>query len=250
MKRLFLVVGGAAAVAGMVALARRRPAPPRRRLIVVPPQVPAARPEVDRSASRTRNRSRRRSFSIRNVLLTLVVLGAAGAAAGFGSYSAFSATTSNSGNAFSSGTVIIGDNDSNSALLSLSGAKPADSSTGCIKVTYTGSLAAVVHLYGSVSGSLGQYLTLTVTRGTNSSAFSSCAGFSADASDYFGYGAGVIYSGNLSAFASTYAAGIVDPTSWATNDAHSYKFVVTVQDNNSAQGLTANASFTWEARNS
>jgi hypothetical protein len=166
-----------------------------------------------------------------------------------GSYSAFSSTTTNTGDAFSSGTVAISDNDSNGAMLSLSNAKPGDSSTGCIKVTYTGSLAAAVHLYGTVTGSLGQYLTLTVTRGTNSSGFSSCAAFSADATDYIGSGAGVIYNGNLSSFPSTYAAGLVDPTSWSTNDAHSYKFVVTVQDNNSAQGLTSTASFTWEARN-
>ena len=57
-------------------------------------------------------------------------------------------------------------------------------------------------------------------------------------------------SGNLSAFPADYATGTVDPTaSWATNEAHSYKFVVTVQDNNSAQGSNCTAGFTWEARN-
>jgi hypothetical protein len=189
-------------------------------------------------------------MSPRKVLLTCVVVGIAGAIAGIGTYSAFSGTTGNAGNSFTSGTVTLGDNDGGSALLSLAAAKPGDASTGCIKVTYTGSLAAGIRLYGTVTGTLAQYLTLTVTRGTNTSAFSSCAAFTPDATDYIGSGAGVVYSGNLSAFPATWSAGLVDPTSaWAQNDAHSFKFVVTVQDNNAAQGLTSAASFTWEARN-
>ena len=185
----------------------------------------------------------------RRVLLTLLVVGIAGSVAGFGTYSAFTATSTNTGNAFASGSVAISDNDSNGSMLALSNAKPGDSSTGCIKATYTGTLAASVRLYGTITGTLAQYLTLTVTRGTNTSAFSSCANFSADATDYIGSGAGVVYNGNLSAFPATWTAGVVDPTSWSQNDAHAYKFVVTLQDNNSAQGLTSTAGFTWEARN-
>lgn len=188
------------------------------------------------------------------VLLTLAVVGVVGATLR-GTYSAFSSTTSNSGNAFSAGSVVLGDNDANAALLSLSNAKPGSSSTGCIKVTYTGSLAATVRLYASVTGSLAQYLTLTVTRGTDSApSFSSCTNFTADSTNYIGSGAGVVYSGLLSAFPTTYAAGLVDPTSgspasWATSEAHSYKFVVSLNDNNAAQGLSSTASFTWEAQN-
>ncbi len=188
------------------------------------------------------------------VLLTLLVVGVVGATLR-GTYSAFSSTTTNSGNAFSAGSVVLGDNDANGALLSLSNAKPGSSSTGCIKVTYTGSLAATVRLYASVSGSLAQYLTLTVTRGTDSGpSFNSCTNFTADSTNYIGSGAGVVYSGSLSAFPTTYAAGLVDPTSgspasWATSEAHSYKFVISLNDNNAAQGLTSNASFTWEAQN-
>ena len=94
-----------------------------------------------------------------------------------------------------------------------------------------------------------------MTRGTDSSpSFASCTNFTADSTNYIGSGAGVIYSGNLGAFPSTYAAGLVDPTSgspatWSTSDAHSYKFVVTVQNNAAAQGLSSTASVTWEARN-
>jgi hypothetical protein len=178
-----------------------------------------------------------------------------GAVAGYGTYSAFTATTSNSGNSYAAGTVAISDNDSGGFLMALSNAKPTDTDTGCIRLSYTGSLSATVRLYGSVSGSLGQYLTLTVTRGTDSSpSFRSCTNFTADATNYIGAGAGVVYSGNLSDFPSTYAAGLVDPTSGSpatrTNGtARSYKFAITLQDNNAAQGLSSSASFTWEARN-
>ncbi len=188
------------------------------------------------------------------VVATAVVVGLIGAVAGVGTWSAFSGTTSNDGNTFAAGTVSLSDNDSGSAMLSLSGAKPGDSDTSCIEVTYTGSLASAVRLHGATTGTgLDPYLTLTVTRGTTTSAFDSCTGFTADATDYNGNGAGVIYSGTLQAFPDTYAAGIVDPNStspesWATSEKHAYKFVVTVQDNNAAQGKNATQQFTWEAR--
>jgi len=252
-KRLAIFVAGAAAGASAGVLLSRRPATrdlAEPEALDAPPPAPVEPAPVAAAAAAAPPARRSGSFA-RRALVTLIAIGAVGAVAGFGSYSAFTSTTSNIGNGFTSGSVTLTDNDSNGAMLSLSNAKPGDSSTGCIKVTYTGSLAAAVHVYGSISGSLGTYLTLTVTRGTDSSpSFASCTNFTADATNYIGQGAGVVYNGNLSAFPADYASGVVDPTaSWATNDAHSYKFVVTVQDNNSAQGLTATAGFTWEARN-
>jgi Camelysin metallo-endopeptidase len=191
----------------------------------------------------------------RKLLYSILVVAIVSAVTAAGTYAAFSGTTANPSNAFAAGTVSISDNDAGGSVLSLSSATPGNSSTGCIKVTYSGSLNANVHLYGSASGSLPSYLTLTVTRGTDSSpSFASCSNFAADATNYIGSGAGVVYSGNLSAFPGTYAAGVVDPTAgspatWSTNSAHSYKFVVTVQNNAAAQGLSSTASFTWEARN-
>jgi hypothetical protein len=191
----------------------------------------------------------------RRALYSILVVAIVSAVTATGTYAAFSGTTANPSNAFAAGTVSLSDNDASGSLLSLSSATPGNSSTGCIKVTYSGSLNANVRLYGSASGSLPSYLTLTVTRGTDSSpSFASCSNFSADSTNYIGAGAGVIYSGNLSAFPGTYASGVVDPTSgspatWSTNSARSYKFVVTVQNNAAAQGLSSTASFTWEARN-
>lgn len=210
--------------------------------------------EISR-APRPAARPRARWSRSRRTVLTLLVIGVAGLLAGAGSYAVFTATTGNTGNSFTSGTVAIQDNDSNTAMLALANAKPGDADTSCIRIEYTGSLDSTVRLYGSVSGSLANYVTLTVTRGTDSSpSFDSCANFTADATNYIGAGNGVVYSGPLSSFPASYAAGIVDPTSgspetWSQSEAHSYRFVVTLQDDNAAQGLTGNASFTWEARN-
>jgi predicted ribosomally synthesized peptide with SipW-like signal peptide len=192
---------------------------------------------------------------MQRALVTLLVVGLLGLVTGAGSFSAFTATTSNSGNSFAAGSVAIQDDDSATAMLSLSNAKPGDSDTSCIKVTYTGSLDAGVRLYAATSGSLPQYLNVTITRGTNSApSFDSCAGFTPDATNYNGDGAGVIYNGTLASLPSTWAAGIVDPKAatprtWTTNEAHSYKFVVTLADDNNAQTLNGGATFTWEARN-
>lgn len=192
---------------------------------------------------------------LRHLLTALALFGVASYVGATGVFSAFSGTTSNPSNTFSAGTVFISDNDSGGALLSMSAGKPADSTTGCIKVTYTGTLNSNVRLYGTVTGTLGTYLTLTVTRGTDSSpSFSSCTNFTADATNYIGSGAGVVFTGNLSAYPASYAAGLTDPTSgapatWSTGSAHSYEFVVTLQNDNNAQGLSATAAFTWEARN-
>jgi predicted ribosomally synthesized peptide with SipW-like signal peptide len=191
------------------------------------------------------------------LLASAVVLGLIGLLAGVGTFSAFSATTSNSGNSFTAGTVAIGDDDSNGAIFNMSGMKPGSTDSGCIEVTFTGSLASTVRLYGTTGGTgLDAHINVVVTRGTIASpSFDSCTGFSADSTDYIGGGNGVIYSGTLTAFADDYAGGLVDPKpatpeSWTNNEKHVYKFDVTLADNDAAQGKTATQVFTWEARNS
>lgn len=193
-----------------------------------------------------------KSLSNRSKLsVTLVILVFAALLIGLGTWAAFSSTTSNPGNSFAAGTVVLTDNDGGSAMFNLTGLKPGDTDSKCIKVDYSGSLPAGVKLYGTNSGALGQYLDLKVTRGTISSgAFADCTNFTADATDYNGDGAGVIYDSDLASYPATYAAGITDPTaSWTNPEQHAYMFTVTQQDNNAAQGQSATATFTWEARN-
>lgn len=161
--------------------------------------------------------------------------------ASLSTWAAFSATTQNSGNEFATGTVELSDDDANQAMLSLSDAKPGDSDSSCIVVSYSGTLPATVRMYGTTTGSgLDQYLDLTVTRGTKSSPFDSCADFVAGP---------VVYSGTLAGYPGGYAGGIADAGTWTNGDSHAYRFQITVQDDQAAQGLTASQTFIWEARN-
>lgn len=194
----------------------------------------------------------------RKLLLSMIAVALASLAIVAATWSSFSRTTANPSNAFSAGTVNIADNDAG-ATFSLPTMSPGTTSSGCIKVTYTGSLASQVRLYGSVTGSLAQYLNVVVTRGTDSApSFPSCTGFGADATNYIGSGSGVVYSGTLSAFASSYtnyASGLVDapgsPASWTASTAHSYKFTISLPSAApaAAQGLSSTATFGWEAQN-
>jgi hypothetical protein len=194
----------------------------------------------------------------RKLLASLVVCGLAAVAVAAATWSSFSATTANPANSFSAGTVAISDNDAG-ATMSASSIAPGGSTSGCIQVTYTGSLPATVHQHGSTTGSLAQYLNLTITRGTQSApSFPSCTGFAADSTNYVGAGAGVVYSGTLSAFASTYtsfANGLLDAPgsvqTWNTNSAHAYKFTISLPSSApaAAQGLSSTATFNWEAQN-
>ena len=191
----------------------------------------------------------------RKALRSLVVLSLV-AFVGWGvTHAAFSGTTSNTSNTFSAGSVAVGDNDVGGAVLSLSNARPNDSDDGCLKVTYTGSLASSVRMWSSVSGSLAPYVSLKVIRGTDSTpSFPACTNFTPDGTDYIGAGNGVVYDGLLSGFPTSYAGGLVEPKaatpeSWTNGEAHSYRFVVTLNDNAAAQGLSSTATFNWEARN-
>ena len=174
------------------------------------------------------------------------------------SIAAYTATTQSNANRIEAGSVKLSDNGDGTSLMSLPAAVPGDTASACIKVTFDGSLASTVRLYGTTTGSgLDQYLDLKVTRGTYSPstpAFKSCTNFQADGTDYLGAGNGVIYNGTLQGFPDNYAAGLVDPTSgspesWAGGEAHVYRFDVTLQQNFAAQTLNATQTFSWEARN-
>ena len=189
------------------------------------------------------------------VLLTVLAMSSLGGLSAVGVFSAFSSTTSSASNQFATGTVTLADNDLGASLYSISNAKPGESASKCIKVSYTGSLDADVRLFTtSTIGALGPYIDLTITPGTqSSSSFPSCTGFVADSG-------GALYSGTLAAFGTaknSYANGVVDypgtsATKWATNDSVVYQITATLQSAapDAAQGLTTGAAtFNWEARN-
>jgi predicted ribosomally synthesized peptide with SipW-like signal peptide len=202
----------------------------------------------------------RRPRSAAKLGLTMLVIALVGVVAAIGTWSAFSSVTTNPSNSFTAGSVTLTDNDAGSAMFNVMGMVPGSTDTGCIKVSYTGTVTSNVRLYGTTGGTgLDQYLDVKVTRGVytpSDPSFDSCTNFSADATNYIGAGAGVIYNGTLQAYADTYSAGLVDPTSgspeaWTNPENHVYKFEITLQSSapNAAQGLTATEDFTWEARN-
>lgn len=189
------------------------------------------------------------------ILRTLLVLGIVACIAGAGVFSAFSSQTDNPGNSVTAGTVVLADNDSGSALYSITAAKPGDSQTSCIKVTYSGSLNATVKVYTpSTIGELGPSVSLKIEPGTQASpTFPSCTGFTPDSG-------GALFEGTLSAFAAehnSYANGVVDnpgtsATKWVTNDAVVYRVTATLSAaaGDSAQGKTTGTHIIrWEAQN-
>ena len=187
--------------------------------------------------------------------LTLLLVAAIGLVSGSATWSAFSDSTDNSSNSFAAGTVAIDDNDAGADLLSLANAKRGDLQTGCIKVSYSGSLNATVSLSAGTTGLLADYLDITVTRGSAAATFPLCVGFSPDGTDYIGQGSGVIYKGPLSGFPQS-GAPLVDPTpgspdTWSNGDNHVYQVAVELPANAPAggQGLSSTLTLTWEAKN-
>jgi hypothetical protein len=185
---------------------------------------------------------------IRKLLASVAVVAGLGSFAALGVYSAFSNTTTNDNNRIQAGTVVIGDNDANAALYSItSGAKPGDYQEHCIKVTYSGSLPANVKVYRSTVGALGPYVQVKVYKGTGN-AFD-CTGFT-DTN-----GGTPIIDTTLSSLGTNWAGGTQltnasGSNTWSQNDAVTYRIRGTLNDDNSAQGLDTNLhTFTWEAQN-
>ncbi|MGZ5213248.1 MAG: hypothetical protein ACXWYT_06280 [Actinomycetota bacterium] len=189
----------------------------------------------------------------RKTLLSLLLVGVVGTVASIGTYSAFSATTVNPGDSFAAGTVVISDNDANAALYTITGAKPNDVVTRCIRVTYTGTLPALVRLYTTTPiNAFGQYVTLTIDKGTmpGTTTFPNCTGFTPDAAPNVFTGTLSSFGAGRTSFASGVAANPGVAAQWVTNDTVVYRFTLTMQDNNLAVGGSSGThSFTWEAQN-
>jgi hypothetical protein len=180
-------------------------------------------------------------------VVALFTLGLVGQA----SYASFTSKVSNSGNGLSVGTVNLTDDDSGSALLSLTNLKPGSTGSRCIAVTSSGSLTASVKLYASdvvTTKGLGSYITLTITQGTGAS-FGSCSGFTALASG------SAVYSGTVTAFtaaATGYSNGVGSWTPTGTSsETRSYQVAYAVSSStpDTAQGGAATFGLTWEAQN-
>lgn len=169
------------------------------------------------------------------------------------SQAAFTASTDNTGNSFSAGTLVLTDDDAGAAMFAVTDLSPGDVQTGCIEVTYSGSIttAGAVKLFSSgytdvpgpdgASVGLSGYLNLTVLEGT---AGSTCATFTA--------GPTVVPTTTLAAFAAAstdYATGAGAWTPAATPETRAFQFTVELDANtpNAEQAATTNAiGFVWQ----
>jgi spore coat-associated protein N len=165
-----------------------------------------------------------------------VVLAAVGITVGSGAN--FTASAANPGNVFTTGTLLIG-NSPSTALLSVTGMKPGDSSSATVDITNTGSLAGdFVLKTANASGYtalLGQMDLTVLDCGAWTTTAPSCS-----------TGTTSIYSGKVSALTNSslgnYAGAIK----------HRYKFTATLPSStdDTYQGKTAQVDFAWSATQS
>jgi Camelysin metallo-endopeptidase len=187
------------------------------------------------------------------VLASALVVGVLGGVTALGVFGLFSATTQNSGNEITTGSVALSDNDAGQAMFNINNAEPGDSWTRCIKVSYSGSLAADVRTYlQSTPGPLTPYLGLKYEKGTQAdSTFPDCTGFTPD------QGNGTVYEGPISsALFGNWDTGIpIVPGSqsqWNQGDSAVLRVTLSLGADapNSTQGAsTGSATVVWEARN-
>lgn len=160
----------------------------------------------------------------------------------------FTASTVNPTDTFATGTVALSDNDSNSALFTVTNMKPGDTASRCIRVTYTGTLASSVKVYGqnlTVSGgSLDQYLLIQIEQGTNSLSTAGVCGTFTSPTTVFG-------SAALSTFGTAYASGSGNWTPSSNPTVMDYRVTYTLSASapNGTQGQNLSLDFVWEAQN-
>jgi hypothetical protein len=194
----------------------------------------------------------------RKTTISVLVCAAIAAIAGMAlTFSAFTATTENGGNKFVAGDVVLSDNAAGAKMFDVSNIHPGGpGSSKCLTVSYTGSLDALVRLYATTTSTAGMdlspYLDVKVTRGHFTGAtpdLQDCTGFSGETGDLAGKGPGVVYSGKLSAYPTTYAAGEQDPTVWVTDDTAVYRIDVSMDAgvDDAAQAKDATTKLTFEA---
>lgn len=187
--------------------------------------------------------SRRRTGAVAVAAAVVAGLLGSGAFVWQGTNAAFTSTTNNGANNWTAGAVTIGDDDSGTALFNATGLVPGSTGSKCIKVSYTGNVAATVKLYvASSSGTLAPYVDLVVEEGSGGT-FSSCTGFSGS----------TIYSGTLSNMASTktaFGSGVGSFAPTTNTDTKVYKFTYTLNAStpDNMQSATCAATFQWESQ--
>lgn len=185
-------------------------------------------------------------------------------------YAAFSASTDNGGNSWQTGSVVLDDSASGAALFTSaddSALTPGFARSRCIRIDYTGDLAAEIRMYvGTPAGgatTLDEYLVMSVERGADvpagTTVTAGCSGFTQTATPTFLYNSRQADAGAADASSWTladlktahgdHATGLVVSAPTAPGTYLTLRISYAVQDDNGAQGSASTATFTWEARN-
>ena len=200
----------------------------------------------------TRTADRRQTSAV--VLAALLGLALVAAMITRTSEAAFTATTDNTGNTFSAGTITLTDDDTVTAMFNVAGMEPGDIATGCIEVTYGGTIAApqAVKLYSSgtmtdVGGTngLSTHLLLTIEEGSGAT-FNDCSTFTPGTTLL-----GPTSLADFNSLRTSYADGVVSWIPTATDLSRSYRMTVELDGAtpNSEQGAsTENLGFVWEVQ--
>ncbi len=190
----------------------------------------------------------------RKLLASALVVGTLGSVSALGVFGAFSATTQNAGNEISTGTVALGDNDAGSAMFQVTGAKPGDTWTKCIKITYTGSLPADVKNYlSSTPGALTPYLSLKLERGTQTTGgFPGCGDFTPAPTDPVVYDDVFMSAAMPRSSETALSEAPVGKAFWEQGDTLALRMTLKLSPAmpDSVQGAsTGNATVIWNATN-
>jgi hypothetical protein len=171
-----------------------------------------------------------------------------------GSYAAFNATTQDNSNAWTSGSMTLvnnggGNTYSGTTTASFGGCniKPGVTATTCLTVKSNGSLAGNLRLYMSSlvdsTPSLAGQLNLSITAGVAAADVKSdCTGFPTT-------GTSSVYSGTLAAIPTNFATASgsnVAVASGTVLEAYKVQWTFNSGADNTYQGKTATAGFTWE----
>ena len=210
--------------------------------------------ETGRPADKDRMSKRKKLFGTAAVVSALAAIG------GFGAFSAFTATTQNDNNTIQAGSVALSDTDSvggtAGVLYSSTNQKPGQANAQaprCIRVSYSGSLPALVRLYRGSATNAADF-SLLIERGTGLTAANntmSCAGFTPAA-------APTVYNGSLNSFPTSFsgstAHGKDAGAAWNSGDSVDYRFTIWPNDdptanNRTNQLSTGNHTIFWEAQN-
>jgi hypothetical protein len=169
------------------------------------------------------------------------------------SYAAFSADTRNSGNAWSSGTIALTDDDAGSARFTVSSLVPGQTDTQCIKVTSTGTNFGPVKMYTlnavNTTG-LMEHLKMTIKQGAGGT-FASCTGFVATDTLVNG-----VMLSTMSSTYTSYANGVGNWTTASSPESRVFQITylfdstgMTQEQLDALQGTHTGIDLEWEIQN-